>query len=141
MDGNYYASVKHTLYDMQCYKTDIQLTLEKRAPAISYSIDVYFLGTMQTAIPYSIWRATRRLCRYSPACMKAHKELIEKHCMEREGLAMQDQKLALYGGAGVRICKCPRSVADILGDWKGRGVVGIKAYSLLQFCISLVYAS
>ena len=98
MDGNYYASVKHALYDMQCYKTDIQLTLEKRAPAISYSIDVY-----------------------SPACMKAHKELIEKHCMEREGLAMQDQKLALYGGAGVRTCKCPRSVADILGDWKGGG--------------------
>ena len=79
--------------------------------------------------------------------MKAHKELIETHCMAREGLAMQDQKLALYGVAEVRTCKCPRYVADILGDWKGGGggggggVVGIKAYSLLQFCISLVYAS
>ena len=70
---------------------------------------------------HSIWRATRRLCRYSPACMKAHKELIEKHCMEREGLAMQDQKLALYGSAGVRTCKCPRSVAEILGDWEEVG--------------------
>ena len=75
--------------------------------------------------------------------MKAHKELIEKHCMEREGLAMQDQKLALYGVAGVRTCKCPRSVTDILGDWRagGRGGLELKLYSLLQFFISQVHAS
>ena len=71
--------------------------------------------------------------------MKAHKELIEKHCMAREGLAMQDQKLALYGGAEVRTCKCPRYTGGLEAEG---GEVGIKAaYSLLQFFISQVHAS
>ena len=65
--------------------------------------------------------------------MKAHKELIETHCMAREGLAMQDQKVALYGVAEVRTCKCPRYVADILGDWKGGGWLELKLTACYSF--------
>ena len=54
--------------------------------------------------------------------MKAHKELIEKHCMAREGLAMHGQKLCMEVRAGVRTCKCPRSVANI--QYWGTGGLG-----------------